>query len=441
MGPRLGRCALALVTLAAGLALAACGSGSKPVPKLALVRVPADAPTIQAAADRVAPGGMILVSPGVYNETVQVTTPDVTVRGEDRNRVIIDGGGLRPYGIVGEADGIRVQNLTVRNTTFYGVLVTGLHDSNGPRANSDNGSYEKFDPAQFPPLQRFEIDHVTAYNNGLYGIYAFDAQHGSIHDNYASGSADSGFYVGQCHACDILVTGNVGERNAVGFENANASAPLYVVGNRFSNNRVGLTLLSDYQEVFIPQTGNVIAGNLISNNNEAQTPEQADGGFGTGVGISGGTQNTFVRNRIAGNSRSGVLIANTNDLASLRNTFKADVYSDNRVDFGEVSAPHTPGVGNCAEAGITTMPSPDPATQPGCHADTQGAAVTVAQMVGSNPAPPGISFLKVPAPPQLPGLADVTVMPDKVPAAPVMPAVDGIQVPAATLFQNLTLNG
>ena len=109
--------------------------------------------------------------------------------------------------------------------TFYGVLFTGLHDENGPSAPTADG-YQKWDPQQFPPLQRFRIDHVTAFNNGLYGIYAFDSQHGVITDSYASGSADSGFYVGQCRDCDILVTGNVAERNAVGFENANASDSL-----------------------------------------------------------------------------------------------------------------------------------------------------------------------------------------------------------------------
>ena len=186
------------------------------------IRVPQDAATLADAADRVGPGGTIVIAPGIYAEELVIDTPDVTVRGEDRNGTVIDGGGLRPYGIVVIADGVRVENLTVTGATFYGVLFTGLHDENGPSAPTATG-YEPWDPAQFPPLQRFLVDHVTAYNNGLYGIYAFNAQHGVIRDSYASGSADSGFYVGQCEDCDILVTGNVAERNAVGFENANAS--------------------------------------------------------------------------------------------------------------------------------------------------------------------------------------------------------------------------
>ena len=99
---------------------------------------------------------------------------------------VIDGGGLRPYGIVVIADGVRVENLTVTGATFYGVLFTGLHDANGPSAHTADG-YHAWDPAKFPPLQRFRVDHVTAHNNGLYGIYAFDARHGVIADSYASG--------------------------------------------------------------------------------------------------------------------------------------------------------------------------------------------------------------------------------------------------------------
>ena len=51
---------------------------------------------------------MVLVGAGVYRESVVVSTKDVTVRGADRNRTVIDGEGLRPYGVVGIADGVRV---------------------------------------------------------------------------------------------------------------------------------------------------------------------------------------------------------------------------------------------------------------------------------------------------------------------------------------------
>ena len=190
------RVAAALSIAIALLAAPACAP-SPPADDAETIRVPQDAATLADAADRIGPGGTIVIAPGVYAEQLLIDTPDVTVRGEDRNETVIDGGGLRPYGIVAIADGVRVENLTVTGATFYGVLFTGLHDKNGPSAPTATG-YEPWDPAKFPPLQRFLVDHVTAYNNGLYGIYAFNSQHGVIRDSYASGSADSGFYVGQC---------------------------------------------------------------------------------------------------------------------------------------------------------------------------------------------------------------------------------------------------
>ena len=67
--------------------------GREPVPSgfAATVRVPADYPTVQEAVDHAEPGGMVLIAPGVYHESVVVTTPYITIRGEDRNRTILDG--------------------------------------------------------------------------------------------------------------------------------------------------------------------------------------------------------------------------------------------------------------------------------------------------------------------------------------------------------------
>src|SRR5512143_2771786 len=337
---------LVLVVAALG---GACGAPATPSTSggLAVVNVPGDAPTLATALDAVAPGGMILVGAGVYPEQLVVNKEDVTVRGTDRNATIIDGEGVRPYGIVAVVDGVSVENLTVRNTTFFGVLVTGLSDENGPSAHAGEG-YEPFDPAKYPPVERFAINYVTAYNNGLYGIYVFDSRHGQITHSYASGSADSGFYVGQCADCDILVADNVAERNAVGFENANASTSLTIVRNRFSNNRVGLTLVSNYQEAFTPQHANLVAGNVLSDNMSSDSPEQESGGFGIGLGISGGLDNVVTKNLIQGNARAGVLLTNTEDLPVAGNTFRDNVFASNGVDLANVSAPRAPAHGNCA---------------------------------------------------------------------------------------------
>ncbi|WP_034648254.1 nitrous oxide reductase family maturation protein NosD [Cellulomonas sp. HZM] len=415
---------LAACALVAVLATTACGGSGG---DRSLVHVPGDVATITKAVDRVAPGGTVLIAPGVYDEQVVVGKRDVTIRGEDRDAVVVDGGGRRPYGVVATADGVRIENLTVRRTTFYGVLVTGLHDENGPSAHDGQG-YTHLDPDKFPPVQRFSIDHVTATDNGLYGIYAFDANHGVIRDSYASGSADSGFYVGQCRSCDILVQGNVAERNAVGFENANASDSVVIVGNRFSGNRVGMTLISNYQEAFTPQRANTVVGNLVSDNQQADTPEQATGGWGIGLGISGGQDNVLLRNRITGNVRAGVLLANTEDLAATGNTFTDDVLTGNGVAVANVSAARAPASGNCV------TPAAAPTLPADLLADCHGT-----QPTGTLPAvdvPAGTSFLEVAAPPAQPSMPDPGER-GPLPATVTMPDLDTIPVPAADLLADL----
>lgn len=415
---------LALTTLVAAMSLSACASDPAARLDPELIHVPADVATLQEAADAVTAGGTIVIAAGTYAETMQIATPDVTVRGEARNDTVIDGGGIRPFGIVAIADGITIENLTVTGALYYGVLVTGTHDENGPTAHGVDG-YSPFDPARFPPLQRFLIDHVTAYNNGLYGIYAFNSQHGVIRDSYASGSADSGFYVGQCRDCDILLTGNVAEANAVGYENANASDSVLVAGNRFSGNRVGMTLLSNYQEAFSPQRGNTVVGNLVSGNDAADSPAQADGGFALGIGISGGRDNLVTRNLVAGHARAGIQLANTEDLAAAGNDLRGNAFAGNAVDVVNTSAARTPARGNCADATASALPVTLTAQLATC-ADPQDAATAP----GGPPAPAGVSFLKVAPPPAQPDLApragqrlpDTVAMPD--PASFATPGAD-----------------
>lgn len=403
------------------------GSGDDAPGDAAVVHVPDDVETISEAVAMVEQGGLVLVGPGTYTEQVLVDRPDVTVRGLDRNNTVIDAEGLRPYGIVAVADGVSIENLTVTGATFYGVLVTGLHDESGPTAHGVDG-YSTLDPEKFPPVARFSIDHVTAYNNGLYGLYAFDARHGVIRDSYASGSADSGIYVGQCEDCDIHVTGNVAESNAVGFENANASDSVYVVANRFSGNRVGMTFLSNYQEAFSPQRANAVVGNLVADNAQEQSPAQADGAFGIGIGISGGTNNVFERNRITGNPHAGVVLDSTEDLAAVGNLFVGTAFGDNGIDIVNISGDRAPARDNCSDTTAATILPADLFTA--CETD---AAQPSADLPGMT-APAGMSFLRVAAPPAQPNMPDLDAPARTLPKKIGAPDLASVLVPDGALL-------
>ena len=56
-----------------------------------MLAVPEEFDTIQGAVDAASPGDLVLISPGVYHEAVNVTTDEITIRGLDRNEVILDG--------------------------------------------------------------------------------------------------------------------------------------------------------------------------------------------------------------------------------------------------------------------------------------------------------------------------------------------------------------
>jgi hypothetical protein len=385
----------------------------------ALVQVPRDTPTIDAAVALVRPGGTILISPGVYRETVAVNKPRVTLRGLDRNRVIVEGQWRRDNGIVVTAPGVSVENLTVHGYDLNGVLVTGQTDSDGTGIGRGSDGYSSHDAANYPPLDGFRVRYVTAANNGLYGIYAFDAIHGAIEHTYTSGSADSGLYVGQCKPCDIAVRENIAERNAVGLEADNASGSLYVLSNRLVGNRVGLAIGSNYQEALIPQDSATIAGNLVAHNDESDTPEQADGAFGIGIGVDGGRDDVIVRNRVADNPTAGLILTSHEDLPPIGESATANVFQDNGLDAGYAASQRAPGSADCLKPDNLLRTVQPPVSTAGCWS---GAGAAIDQP----PAPPGITFHDVaPPPPQaalppgtlatpataLPGIIDVSAIP------------------------------
>jgi hypothetical protein len=404
------------------------GKGSRPAGAHVTIRVPADAPTISAAVSLAQPGDLVLVAPGVYAESVKITTARVTLRGESRDRVVIDGRLRQPNGIVVTAPGVAVENLTVKNNTHNGVLVTG--SAKAAAGTPGDGGYDTGDePVTF--LKSFLVSHVTATRNGLYGIYAFSAQDGVIEHSYASGSADSGIYVGQCKPCRIVVRDNIAELNAVGYEGTNASGDMYVVGNRLVGNRVGLTTSSDHQEKLLPQQDALVAGNLVAANQQASTPEQADGGWGIGIGIDGGSDNQVIRNRIAGNVNAGLVITATADIPPNGNQIVDNIFAANGVDVGWTFPTATQGRGNCLRGNelATTVPA-QLATTASCPVADASPSGTWAW-----PAPPrGIPFTDVAEPAPQPQFPNATTGATAVPAVPALPDIAGIPLPPASLL-------
>lgn len=286
--------AVALLTLA--LVAAACGdeggdSGeSAKKASYATVAVPADQPTIQKAVDAAKPGDLVLISPGTYHEAVKVETDDIVIRGTDRNKVIIDGEHQRENGFIVFSNGVAIENLTAANHTSNGVFFTG-------------------DYGKGVILTGYRASYITAYNNGLYGVYAFNATKGQIDHSYASGHPDSGFYVGQCNPCDAVLTKNVGELNMLGYSGTNSTG-VTIVDNVFRNNRSGIDPNSLYSEKLFPNDGTTIVGNLVEDNNSPAAPDNKSfsQAFGNGIVMGGVSNNIVERNLVRGHVNAGIVV-------------------------------------------------------------------------------------------------------------------------------------
>ncbi|MGW2230393.1 right-handed parallel beta-helix repeat-containing protein [Streptomyces formicae] len=402
---------------AALMALAGCGATGTdgkagPSGPPTVLRVPAQYASIQKAVDVARSGDTVLVSSGVYRESVAVRRPGVVLRGADRNKTVIDGEFSRANGVTVTGARSVVENLTVRNHLANGVLFTGVTDERLQGSGAGGAGYDPLDTTKFPPLKGFRASYVTAYNNALYGIYAFDARSGLIEHAYASGQSDSGIYVGQCDPCDTVVRHNTLEHNAIGIEVTNASRDLYFLANTARRNRVGLTINSNNLEALGPQHEAVVVGNTIIGNNDDRGPEQADGGFGIGVGIGGGTRNRVERNRIEDHRVAALVLRDVQGYP-----VRGNRVSDNTVDGGTalvLASPRTGG--NCFTGDGPAVTSPR--SLPRAVTSCPGRDVPLAAQ-GSTEAvtvPPGVSFKRVTAPgPQ-------AVMP-KARTAPARPAV------------------
>ena len=208
---------------------------------------------------------------------------------------------------------------------------------------------------------------------------------------------------------------------------------MYVVGNRLVGNRVGLTTDSDHQEKLLPQQGAVVAGNLVAANQQTATPDQADGGWGIGVGVDGGRSKPFIHTRITGNTDAGVVITATQDVPPDDNQILDNTFSGNGIDLGWTFPNATKGQGNCVRgAGLHTVPI-GLGTSAACPVAHQTASPSGKWTAPTPPA--GIPFTDVAVPPVQPQFPNAAGSPATVvPAVPVVPDTAGVQVPTASLL-------
>ncbi len=383
-----------------------------------VIHVPADQPTIQAAVDAAQANDLILVAPGVYHESVKVCSADLTIRGEDRNTTILDGQSKLPNGFIVLADNVIIENMTAHHYVgngFYWADQTGYR-----------GSY------------------LTAYDNGDYGIYAFGSRLGEFDHSYASGSPDSGFYIGQCFPCDAIITDVHSEWNGLGYSGTNAGGNLVIENSEWDQNSAGIVPNTLDSEKMPPQRGAALIGNDVHDNGNAQAPYTiwAHIPLGTGILVAAGDKDYVADNRVVNNPDYGILVLGNIDQnfwIATGNVVEHNVVKGSGLADLALGAPS--GANNCFsdnQAETTAPPLLEVTHACGSPLALAGGGdfgVTLrllANDVNAGLSTPGPSFNPpdyrlVPAPPSQPNMPDVNA-----PPAPIL--VDAF--PAGTTSAN-----
>jgi hypothetical protein len=263
-----------------------------------VLKVPQDYPTLAAAVNAAQPYDFILVGPGTYHEAVRVTTPHLTIRGVDRDKVVFEGNVTdcknKPAGAwssaitVDGANGVDIGNMTAHN---YG----------------NNGFF-------WDKVTGFRGTFLTAYQNCEYGIYAFRSTVGEFSHSYASANGDSGFYIGACFDCKSLITDVHAQNNGLGYSGTNAGGVL-IQDSEWDNNMIGMipnTLPTEDNGPQGGKVGDVLTNNYVHDNNNAGAPSTfvlagpVASPVGYGILIAGGWNNQMIRNKVVNHKHYGI---------------------------------------------------------------------------------------------------------------------------------------
>jgi hypothetical protein len=343
-----GAFALTTPAAAAGRVILVCSgtAGCPPTPKGTTVYK-----SISVAVGHAQNGDWIMVWPGYYPESVSVTpraglSSGLHIRGMQRNGVVLDG-------TKASSSGIHVQS--VNNTWVENM--TGQHYHSG----SANAFY-------WTGVDGYWGNYLTAYDNGDYGVYAYDStSSGPVPStfafDYGSWNSDSGIYVGGCSDCHAVVTNSRAYKNALGYSGTNAGGELYLINSEWDNNATGILPNTLTSEPDPPQRGVTIADNYIHDNNATDIPGAGITGIapvGVGIGLAGGWDNVVRHNKIVNNKHVGVLlqwlfVPPVNNQV-VYNTFKNNGSTGSPGD-ADIAIDAT-GIQNCIDHNVTASGDP-----------------------------------------------------------------------------------
>jgi hypothetical protein len=339
--------------------------------------IPGQYMSLAAAVNAAKPGDWILIGPGDYKTTLSqihapkgapsfqtailITTPDLHIRGMNRNTVIIDG--TKPgsavcsrsasaqnfgpavaaarvggYGVMAAADptgvnGLMVYkaaNVSIENLTACNFLGGSSGDGhtgneiwwNGGADSGKVGGHGYFGSYLSATSSFFQNEPTAA----AYGIFSSNWSGGTWDQTYASNMNDSDYYIGACRqVCDQTVDHAWGEYSGLGYSGTNSGGRLVIENSQFDQNQDGFDTNSQNADEPSPQNGAcpnngispiththscwVFIHNYVHDNNNpnvANSGSASAGPVGTGMTITGGRNDTIMDNLFANNDSWGV---------------------------------------------------------------------------------------------------------------------------------------
>ncbi|MEZ4671253.1 MAG: parallel beta-helix domain-containing protein [Anaerolineae bacterium] len=268
--------------------------------------------SIQAGVDQAQPGDTILVEPGIYNETVYVDSPKITIKGivNGEDRPWLDGEKTRSDGFNTTGDDFVLEGFGIRNYIGNGVLTTGA--------------------------ERVVYRDLIIRDAGLYGLYPVESTDILIENNIVSGIADAGIYVGQSRG-PIIVRNNEVHDNVTGIEIEN-STNAEVYDNYAHDNTGGILVFLLPNNPSKVGYNTRVYNNRIINNNHANFGKRNSTVSkvppGTGIMIMTADNTEVFGNIISGNQTFGVALTSLYTLYSRDTVFDLGALPENNWIHG-----------------------------------------------------------------------------------------------------------
>lgn len=281
-----------LVGTAVGVA--AVGLAAAPPVQAESVLLVSKGQSIQEAVSRAKPGDTVLVLPGTYRESVQVTIPNLTIRGSGDRTLItppaVPGGNACAAGgygicVTGTADqpvtGVTVESLAVSGFTKHAI-----------NASDTDGLSVRF---------------VLAQDNGQYGISVEKSTRARLSMNRARNNGQAGIFManltsGEGGALDTqsaMISGNDVSGNRIGVV-ARRVRNLTVENNTMTGNCGGVFVVGDEGT---PRAGalSIRLNKVVANNKFCPANSRLPVIQGSGIVLTGVENTTVELNRITDN--------------------------------------------------------------------------------------------------------------------------------------------